>query len=286
MERVLNIEQLARSTEDRLATLYTRGEAQWLARIAFEEIKGWDRTHLLLHGTDEAGEYLFRRLGEVADRLMRYEPIQYIFGTARFYGMKFHVDRSTLIPRPETAELVDMIVDRSKKREDLRLLDICTGSGCIAIALARNLPFSRVDATDISPAALAVARRNAADLRVNVRFTEADILNAAVPDAPEYDIVVSNPPYIADRERSTMSRNVLDYEPHTALFVPDTDPLLFYRHISRYAAGALRTGGRLYLEINPIYADDTRRLLQFDGFSDVEIFPDSSRQNRFAIARK
>ncbi|MDE6467512.1 MAG: peptide chain release factor N(5)-glutamine methyltransferase, partial [Muribaculaceae bacterium] len=190
---------------------------------------------------------------------------------------------SVLIPRPETAGLVALITDRYGCRPDLQVLDIGTGSGCIAISLARALPFCRIDAIDISAAALDIAQRNAAALKAKVNFIQSDIL-AAEPPRARYDIIVSNPPYIGESEKSDMDSRVLDHEPHGALFVPDNDPLLFYRTIARYGIKALKPGGRLYFEINSLYAVQMRDMLAAEGYSDIDVLRDYRGNYRFATA--
>lgn len=271
-----------------LATLRSRfspAEARWMVRIIFMQLKSYTPTDMIIKSSDEASEFFKTQVNNVISRLLDNEPIQYIFGTARFYGMDFHVDHSTLIPRPETEQLVDMIVDRyANAGSDLHVLDIATGSGCIAIALARNLRFPLVDAIDISPKAIEVARGNASTLHAGVNFSVADILTLPPPSSPIFDIIVSNPPYIAESEKKQMEPNVLLHEPPSALFVPDDDPLLFYRAISQYALKALHPYGTLWLEINPLFADSLKKLLESDGWVDIKILPDERRKLRFATA--
>jgi release factor glutamine methyltransferase len=216
---------------------------------------------------------------------LKNEPIQYIFGSARFYGNSLKVTHATLIPRPETEELVALI-DKENRETDLRVLDVGTGSGCIAITLARVLRFPIVDAIDISEDALAVAQENAQSLRVNVNFKKGDALAMEMPKTPIYDIIVSNPPYIADKEREDMSQNVLQYEPHTALFVPDNDPLRFYRAIGDYGTKALKGGGRLYFEINPLYVEEMRAMLDAMGYKEIRVVRDLPGKERMMVAVK
>ncbi|MDE7397649.1 MAG: peptide chain release factor N(5)-glutamine methyltransferase, partial [Muribaculum sp.] len=190
-----------------------------------------------------------------------------------------------LIPRPETEELVDMIVDQWSDKSDLTVLDLCTGSGCIAVSLARVLKFPKVEAIDISEAALSVARRNATAQRVSVKFSQADILKWTSDE--NYDIIVSNPPYIADSERTAMEPNVLQWEPAIALFVPDDDPLRFYRPIAAIAARQLNEdGGTLYLEINPLFADELTDLLKEYGLRNIEVHRDMTGHKRFVTAQR
>ena len=199
--------------------------------------------------------------------------------------MDLKVDRSVLIPRHETEELVDLIVDGNKGRQDLRVLDIGTGSGAIAIALSRNLPFAHVTAIDISEAALKIARENARALHADIDFIRQDVFTWQ-PAPESFDIIVSNPPYIANSEKAAMDSNVLDYEPHSALFVPDSEPLIFYSRIATIAIGALAGGGRLYFEINPLFAADLVRMLGAEGFRDIEVHKDISRRDRFISCSK
>ncbi|MCM1482713.1 MAG: peptide chain release factor N(5)-glutamine methyltransferase [Muribaculaceae bacterium] len=263
---------------------YGPGEARALVRIIFEELNGYSPVDLIVKSDVKVTPWLQRKVSETVSRLLDDEPIQYIFGHARFHGLTLNVNKSTLIPRPETEELVDMITDRYRSQPDLCILDVCTGSGCIAIALARTLPFSRITGTDISDAALDVARENNRILRTDVNFINADALHMPDPEEHMYDIIVSNPPYIAESEKKDMPDNVLRYEPSQALFVPDADPLLFYKAISSYAIKALKPGGTIWFEINPLYAADVSAMLGRTGFTDIDILPDMQRKLRFAYA--
>jgi release factor glutamine methyltransferase len=204
-------------------------------------------------------------------------------------GKWYHVEPGVLIPRPETEELVRWkpLPLPSPKGEGVNILDIGTGSGCIAITLAAMYPEAKVTAWDISEKALEVARKNAKHLAVNVNFEQVDILaNSQQPKANSYDIIVSNPPYICNKEREAMEQNVLDYEPHEALFVPDDDPLLFYRAIAEYGNKALKSDGWLYFEINPLYAEPLRELLSTMSYHDLEIKNDQYGKQRFIRARR
>lgn len=281
----MTLDQFCRQSRKRLDPLYGPGEVAMLLRIIFEYLKGWTQTDMIMRGSDELSDFIAGKADAIIDRLLAHEPIQYIIGEARWYGMKYIVDRSTLIPRPETEQLVDLVVADAADAPDLRVLDLCTGSGCIAIALARNLRFATVEAVDISTDALDVARRNASSLRAKVDFRHADVL-AMKPDPDSFDIIVSNPPYIAEHERASMSANVIDYEPHIALFVPDSDPLRFYTAIARYAVTALKPGGWLYFEINPLYAENLRKEMEADGWVDVDLRPDFRKVIRFLKARR
>lgn len=284
MGRVLTLRQCADNAIRRLLPEYPDGEARWMVRIIFEKLKGWNRTEMMIRADQEISPFIAGKVDEIVQRLLDHEPIQYILGEARFYGMTLNVTPDVLIPRPETEELVDMIVADADGRSDLRVMDLCTGSGCIAIALARNLPFADVTAVDISAKALEVAAGNATLTKTAIHFRNADVLSLPMPDKADMDIIVSNPPYIAESERAAMDPNVLDHEPALALFVPDSDPLRFYRAISPYASRALRPGGRLYFEINPLFAAQLHSLLAADGWDDITITPDMQRRQRFISA--
>lgn len=275
------LEELKRRTVGRLGDVYSPGEAQWLWREMMMRIKGWGQVELAIRAKDEVSEFVERKVDETTARLLKKEPVQYIFGMAEFYGLQLRVNENVLIPRPETEELVDMIVRRANGRSDLRVLDLCTGSGCIAVALARNLKFPIVEAIDLSPEALSVAKENVAALKVNVRLKQEDVLKLKAEAAPKYDIIVSNPPYIAESERASMDANVLEHEPQMALFVPDSDPLKFYHAIAGYAMTALVSGGMLYFEINPHYAAELREYLTRQGWDEVVVEADMQKLNRF-----
>ena len=271
------IEQL----KNGLAGVVEPHEAQAMIRIICEDVFNYDPVDVALRQESELPEFAQDKVADIIARLRRHEPLQYIVGSARFHGHRFKVTPAVLIPRPETEQLVDIIVDENTA-SDLRVLDMGTGSGCIAISLARALKFAQVEALDVSRDALAVARENAATLKAKVRFFESDMLSPQPP--ARYDIIASNPPYICWSEREAMDRNVKDYEPGQALFVPDNDPLLFYKAIAPYAAQSLERGGHLYLEINQRFGNEVKRLLEDNGFDEVCIIEDSFGKVRFAAA--
>lgn len=262
-----------------LIPLYGKGETEAIIRIIFHHLKNWNLTDILIHKEDELSPFIKGQIDEILERLLKYEPIQYITGEARFHGMELKIKPGVLIPRPETEELVDIIIDRNKERADLRILDVCTGSGCIALALARNLPFSKVTAIDISPLAIEVARENSNLLKTKIKIVEDDIFEWDPHE--KYDIIVSNPPYVLDKEALHMEKNVLNYEPHEALFVRDDDPLVFYERISDLSLECLAKNGELYFEINPLFADSLKKMLEKKGFSEVSIIRDSYGKERF-----
>lgn len=279
----MTIEEIYRHTIASLTQKFGAAEARALTIEAIETLKGWTLTDILTRGDAETTPWLSEQMEKIVARLLNDEPLQYILGKARFHGLQLKVTPATLIPRPETSQLVDIITDRLGDTSDLHILDIGTGSGAIAIALARTLRFPMVDAIDVSSDALAVARENASACHAIIKFTHADILATTLP-ADTYDLIVSNPPYITESERTDMDVNVLDYEPHTALFVPDADPLRFYRRIATLALSSLHPGGLLAFEINRTQADSMRDLLESSGFGNVDILRDSFGNYRFALA--
>lgn len=280
----MTVRDLRRAAVAALIPLYGRREAEWMTRLTLEYVTGWSRVDLLVDADKELGEVRVEAVKNIVDRLLNHEPLQYILGYEDFMGLKINVNPSVLIPRPETQELVNIIIDREAKASDLSVLDAGTGSGAIAVALSRNLRFASVTAIDNSDAALEVARSNAERLRTPVTFVNADMLSpTSLPGAP-FDIIVSNPPYVLDSERAEMSANVLGHEPSAALFVPDSDPLRFYLALARYAAaGGLKPGGRLYFECNPLTIDALASRLEPD-FDEVETVRDSFGRQRFIIA--
>lgn len=265
--------------------MFTQGEIKNIIRIIFEKLKGYSQVDIIMHHDEELSDFIKSKIDSVLERLLRHEPIQYIFNEAYFQGLHLKVTPHTLIPRPETEELVDIIV-KENSDSDLRVLDIGTGSGAIAIALARSLRFPIVDAIDISQEALNTAEENAKLLKTKVNFFKKDILNVDNHDNEIYDIIVSNPPYITEHEKTDMEQNVLDYEPHTALFVPDNDPLLFYRAITLYSVKALKPGGRIYFEINSRFGKETAKLLSDNGFTNTMVIKDMYGLDRFVSATK
>lgn len=270
--------------KDSLAPYYSTREIDALIRIIFEHLMNYSPVDIIMHKDSELSDYMRGKIDEVINELIKGEPIQYIFNDAYFDGHHFKVTQDTLIPRPETEELVEMIISENQQ-SDLRILDVGTGSGCIALSLALAMKFPIVTAMDISLPALKIAEENATNLKVKIKFVEADILKQR-PYNDIYDIIVSNPPYICEQEKKDMEKNVLDYEPESALFVPDSDPLLFYNAISKYAMEALSYGGKLYFEINNKYGLEISSMLQKIGFKNIEIRNDIHNLPRFAIATK
>ena len=263
---------------------YGTAEGYALYRLVMEECFGLTHTDILLGKDSQISEENQARLLEITGRLLKNEPVQYVLGYAVFCGHKFAVRPGVLIPRPETELLVHKALELGRGMDGVacpQVLDIGTGSGCIAISMA--LAGCHVTAMDISEEALGIAMENAANLNAEVAFVHENILRPS-PTAQQWDIIVSNPPYICLHEAEEMERNVLDYEPHSALFVPDTDPLIFYRAIASYAMSHLSAGGRLCLEINQAYPDEMTGLLSSFGFKDVTILQDQYGKDRIAYA--
>lgn len=263
-----------------LEPLYDNGEARAITDYVLDVCFGLSKADILCGAVEEMTAEKTAELNKIFGRLMEGEPVQYVLGRAEFCGRWFDVRPGVLIPRPETEELCAWITADSKASGSPKVLDIGTGSGCIAITLQLDMPESKVTAWDISADALDVARENAQQLGANVNFVKLDALNAK-PEG-EWDVIVSNPPYICEKEKKDMAVNVLEHEPHTALFVPDAAPLLFYRAITRLAVQTLSKGGRLYFEINPIYADDTCRMMRAEGMTEVELRSDMYGKQRMA----
>lgn len=270
----------------RIATSYEDGEARAIARILIEELFGLSYTDIVCGATDQLSADDTLRLDTAVRRIEQGEPLQHVLGYADFCGNHFGVNASVLIPRPETEWLVDegerLIngVSNAAPSAPKRILDIGTGSGCIAISLKLRLGEAYVEAWDISEEALRTAESNAKALKAEVAFCKRDALRAEESVAP-WDLIVSNPPYICDSERAAMDDNVLLHEPHTALFVPDDDPLRFYRAIARYALRSLSNGGSLLFECNTRYAEATGEMMREMGFEDVTVNDDCFGLPRF-----
>ena len=259
------VRDIERYYHDELAGLYPDSEVGAFVDILFEAYLGWNKAQLLLHRDDTVNQSDLLRFHWAAEDLKRYRPIQYIVGHTDFCGLRLHVQEGVLIPRPETEEIVERIKHTCSPST---ILDLCTGSGCIALALAAHFHDAKVYGVDISTQALDIAKTNAFDNKLDASFVQCDILQQDPPlPHSTFDLIVSNPPYVCENEQATMSPNVLDYEPHQALFVPDDDPLCFYRAIGQYAAQHLSPNRLLVLEINEHLGSETCQLLQQLGFA-------------------
>lgn len=271
----------------RLAVAYSDGEAKAQARMLLEDKFGLSLADILCGGVGQLSADDTMWLERAVARIEQMEPIQYVLGEAWFCGRSFIVDESVLIPRPETEWLVERAgeVVSAMDVSSPRILDIGTGSGCIAVSLKKALPDAYVEAWDISEAALAIAKKNAKTLGADVAFRLRDALAAKDIDDPiqcKWDIIVSNPPYICDSERKDMEANVLEHEPATALFVPDADPLLFYKAIADYGKETLSQNGHLLFECNTRYAQATAEMMQEVGYEETEVADDCFGKPRFA----
>ncbi len=271
-----------------LNNLYSEGELEQVIFLVLEHVKGFSKIDMVLKKDEVVSQNEQEQLDRILSQLMKSKPIQYVLGYAWFYGTKFKVNESVLIPRQETEELVEWIIQESRiknQESGLAIIDICTGSGCIAVSLKRNLPGTEVYALDISEKALEVAKENATINQTPVQFIQEDILFpiSGSPILP-FDLIVSNPPYVLESEKIKMQKKELDYEPHLSLFVNDNDPLLFYKKIADFALVNLKPKGRLYFEINEKKGKEVVELLIGKGFSDVILKKDLNGKDRMLRA--
>jgi release factor glutamine methyltransferase len=267
-----------------LASFYDEKEAESFFYLTLEDFRGMKRIDLAVNPEAIFSEDEMPQWNFVLAQLKKEIPIQYILGKTHFFGLEFEVNDNVLIPRPETEELVEWILSDNGKT-NLRILDIGTGSGCIAIALAKNLPNAKVSAIDVSKGALAMAKKNAERNNVGVNFIQKDIL-ATTGLESEFDIIVSNPPYVRHLEKHEIRKNVLENEPHLALFVDDNDALIFYRKIAEIAQKNLAKGGKLYFEINQYLAKETMDMLEQKGFRFLELRKDIYGNDRMVLAKQ
>lgn len=275
---------LLSSIRTALQTVYPFREANAIARIILQEEFGLTLSDVYSGKDIQISEEQNRNLKNIIERLQNYEPLQYVLGVADFCGLRFDVNPDVLIPRPETAELLEMIFLHFSS-SPMDILDVGSGSGCIAITLAHRWPNSSVVSWDVSEKALQVARSNNQKLGTNVRFEQYDVLQEEDCGHAKFDLIVSNPPYIKEKERKKMEANVLDWEPDLALFVPDEDPLLFYRAIIQKAIRLLKSHGWLFFEINREHGEEIVSLLEKYGFLQIELTKDLSGNDRFIKAQ-
>ncbi len=269
-----------------LSGLYEEKEISNLLYILFEEYAGLKRAELAISNDLIITDRIKKKLETAVNHLKNYKPVQYIIGKAWFYGLELFVNEDVLIPRPETEELVDWVIKKNRKKKNLTVIDIGTGSGCIAIAIKKHLPSSFVTAIDISGKALDAASRNAKQHDAEVTFLSTDILNEAmVKKISKFDIIISNPPYVLESEKKVMKPNVLDYEPESALFVDDGRALMFYEAIVSFVGNHLKRGGELYLEINEKKGAEVALLLKKKGFGEVVLRKDMHGKDRFVFGR-
>ncbi|HEY8387464.1 MAG TPA: peptide chain release factor N(5)-glutamine methyltransferase [Parasegetibacter sp.] len=271
-----------------LQNIYPPDEAANIADLVMERITDMDRSKRRINGSSLLGSENTCQLDIIKNELSKNRPVQYVLGEAWFMGMPFYVNESVLIPRPETEELVDWIInDIRGSKFPPSILDIGTGSGCIPVSLKKNLPAASVSAIDICEKALRVAERNAAARGTMISYFQLNILRRDQREKlPKFHVIVSNPPYITKQEMKLMNANVLNYEPHLALFVPDNDPLLFYRAIGEFASTHLHQGGRLYVEMHEDNAEETAELFRQLNFPRVEIRKDMQGKKRMCLCVK
>lgn len=267
-----------------LKDVYPPEELKALSMLICCDMLSFDALDIYMGKDIILSECKQRELENIIFRLQKNEPIQYIRGFAEFCGRRFKVAPGVLIPRPETAELVELIV---KENPDARhLLDIGTGSGCIAISLDKNLPNAKVEAWDVSEDALAIARENNESLDARVSFRQTDVLADELEREPSFDVIVSNPPYVTEAEKQDMEANVLEWEPELALFVPNEDPLRFYRRIAMLGRELLVEGGKIYFEINQAYGRETTHMLEMNQYHDVRVIRDIFGKERIVTAKR
>lgn len=281
----MTLRELKNKFQDSLLDLYPSEEVQSFFSILSEEFLNLSRIETVLKADTPISEENINQFKNAIQRLKQSEPIQYILGKTEFYSLPFNVNKQVLIPRPETEELVDWIINNYKEHGKINLLDIGTGSGCIGISLAYNLKNAEVSVLDVSEKALTVTKENALQNNVSITFLKEDILSCnQLPQ--KYDVIVSNPPYVRISEKEAMKNNVLLHEPDLALFVENNDPLLFYEKIASLAQTYLLPGGCLYFEINEYLSDDMNQLLKEKGFVDVIVKKDMFGKDRMVKCRK
>lgn len=279
-----NSKDLFRDLRTQLTLTDDAAELDSILYLVLESVSGITRSDVIAQKAISITQKDEERLAEVIKRLNTHEPVQYILGKADFFGREFSVNPSVLIPRPETELLIEEVIKDAKSTTG-KILDIGTGSGCIAITLSKELPHKAVIAIDISDSALKTAADNAESLSAKVDFRKLDILNSDL-DVTDLEIVVSNPPYVTFSEQSAMRENVLSHEPHLALFVPDTDPLLFYKVIAKKGMKSLQPGGKVYVEINEQFSKETADVFRMEGFTMIHIVKDLQGKDRVVVASK
>ena len=267
-----------------LANLYPPEEIQAMIYVIFEHVKSYSKTDMILNSHTKLNQIEQNQINDIVERLKTYEPLQYIIGQTEFYGHPFYVNPSVLIPRPETEELVQKAISLYNNTAPINILDLGTGSGCIAISLAKHYVNAKVSASDISEESLNTAGANAKLNDVSIDFILDDMLSSKI--SGEFDIIVSNPPYIIPEQKLEMSRNVLHYEPHYALFVPTDNPLIFYKAVAKIASKLLISDGYCMVEINEIYGQQTKVLMESYLRRDAEIIKDINGKDRMIICRK
>lgn len=281
----MNYSQIKKIFHQQLKEIYIENEIDSLFFIALEYVTSISKIEYILQKEEEISEEKLIELKFILEELTKNKPIQYITKNAYFYGLNFYVNEKVLIPRQETNELVDWVLMSVTHSKPIKILDIGTGSGCIAITLKKNLPLSEVFAIDISNEAIQVAQKNANNNEVEINFLQKNILE--INDLQKkFDIIISNPPYVRELEKLEMAPNVLDNEPHLALFVPDNNPLLFYEKITEIALKNLTEDGMLFFEINQYLSAETKKMIENKGFKNVTLRKDLQENYRMILAKK
>ncbi|QCR24103.1 peptide chain release factor N(5)-glutamine methyltransferase [Pontibacter sp. SGAir0037] len=280
------VQQIQQHIKESIEEVYASPENGAIAQLVLEHVLQKSRLQLSLGQQEEVSSANASEVDSIIHRLQQHEPVQYILGVAHFYDMELQVDERVLIPRPETEELVHLVIKDHQGQENLKIMDICTGSGCIPLALAANIEGSTIYGLEVSGGALEVAKANAAKYNLQVEWLHQDIFEPlpAIIAPGSLDIITSNPPYVLEEEKQLMRTNVLDFEPHLALFVPDTDPLKFYKRITQVAKELLHKGGHLYFEINERYGAETCAFLLQEGYTQAEVKQDLFQKDRIVVA--
>ena len=283
----MTIQEARKDLQHKLSSIYSSSEPDRITEWVIESVSGKNRSETILDKNQELTTAQKDRLAAVEKRLLQHEPVQYVLNEAWFCNVKFYVDNNVLIPRPETEELIEWIISNLKfPFEKLKILDVGSGSGCIAISLKRKLRKAEVWSCDISNDALLVAKKNSDTLNADVRYFQLDFLHEEERNRlPVFDIIVSNPPYVPQKDKEQMDPNVLNYEPHVALFVPDNDPLMFYKAIAEFAKGHLDEKGSIFLELHEVYAESTREFYETKNYK-TELKRDMQGKNRMMHANK
>lgn len=291
----MTIDEIYKQFVEQLKTVYDERESENIADWIFEIIANNKRSDRILDKQKQFSDSIIQQLNVSLQQLLAHKPVQYVVGETWFYKMKFFVNEYVLIPRPETEELVEWVVDeirnkeleiRNKKVTELAILDIGTGSGCIAIALKKELPDAEVFAIDVSEGALAVAKQNAQNQNVRIDFMQFDFLDEkSWTSLPSFNIIISNPPYIPENEKKKLAKNVIDNEPHLALFVPDNDPFIFYRKIASFSVQHLNETGKVFVEVHEDYAREVQQIFADENF-ETEIKKDIYGRERMVKANR
>jgi len=281
----MNSKELYRNFLVELQTVYDLNEAIVITDWVFENLASIKKADLIKNPLQQIPSPVVKKIAEKKEELLQHKPVQYVMGNTTFLNMQFQVNNKVLIPRPETEEMTNLIINNYRfEQKQINILDIGTGSGCIAVAIKKNLPSSRVIAIDVSEGALAIARANAITNKTNIQFTQLDFLDESRwPELLLFDIIVSNPPYIPNNEKQKMDKNVVNYEPHTALFVPDGNPLLFYEKIVKFGRSHLNYNGKIFVETHEDYTKEVAALFSAT-YQQVIIKKDLFGKERMVIA--